>query len=250
MAPWHVGGEFMQLKLVENSEDAAAFVRAQSLMRKAGPAAGLPALGAPHALSECLVEEGQDGAASAFVWACIRSSGQDRPLVFWVQDRMTALEAGRPYLPGLAQEADLAGRFVLVQAKAAADMLWAMEEALLSGAASAVVGEIWGVPKALNFTATKRLQRAAKIGKTPCFLLRYGRERVASGAQERWQVQSVPSQAHNDDPDAPGAPAWRLDLFKTRTRHPSTWTVNYEREAHHLRLAAALADGPFLKDAG
>lgn len=176
----------MQLTLVENDEDTFALVRAQTLVCKAGQTPGVPALAAPHALTECLVEQGQDGAASAFVWACVRGQGQERPLVLWIQDRMTALEAGRPYLPGLAQDADFAGRFVLVQAKAATDMLWAMEEALLSGAVSAVIGEIWGMPKALNFTATKRLQRAAKIGKTPCFLLRYGQERAASGAHERW----------------------------------------------------------------
>ncbi|MEO0410794.1 MAG: hypothetical protein AAF221_02990 [Pseudomonadota bacterium] len=240
----------MQLKLVENGEDALALVRAQTLAHKAGHTAALPKLKAPHALSECLIHQARDGAGSSFAWASTRCNGQERPLMLWVQDAVTALEAGRPYLPGLQQEPDLAARFVLIQAKTAVDMLWAMEEALLSGAVSAVIGEIWGIPKALNFTATKRLQRAAQIGKTPCFLLRYGQERAASGAHERWQVQSAPSKPHDDDPGAPGAPTWRLDLFKARTRQPSIWTVNYEREAHHLHLAAPLADGSVLKNAG
>lgn len=212
-----------------------------------------PQLRAPCALSEMMVARAQDGAASAFAWAlatgAVDYKAQGRPLVFWVQDRMSAMEAGKPYLPGLGGVEDLAQRFVLIQAKAGQDMLWAMEEALLSGSASSVIGEIWGVPKALNFTATKRLQRAAQIGKTPCLLLRYGQEKPASGAYERWCVASQPSAPHCDDPAAPGLPRWHLDLFKARTRQPSVWNVEYDRKTHHLHLAAPLADGQISKSA-
>lgn len=223
----------------------------------------VPALRAPYALTEVLVEDAQDGAASAFVWALAHGAALQRPLVVWVQDRMSSMEAGKPYVPGLGQGDALAQRFVLIEAKAGQDMLWAMEEVLLSGAASCVIGEVWGLPKALNFTATKRLQRSAQIGKTPCLLLRYGREKVASGAHERWQVASRPSQPQANDTAAPGNPRWNLDLFKARARQPSVWTVDYkkaeqkrgadddrchEKQAHRLHLAAPLADGPVFKN--
>jgi len=233
------------------ARDALKLVPATALVQRQARKT-LPQLKAPLGLSEILVGEAQDGAPSAFAWAMAQALSPERPLIVWVQDRLTALETGRPYLPGLDSnvlDSRVAERFLLIATKAGQDMLWAMEEALLSGAASAVIGEIWGVPKALNFTATKRLQRAAQIGKTPCLLMRYGREKPASGAHERWQVTSQPSGPHPHNPDAPGRPGWTLDLFKARTRGPSIWTVEYDSQSHHLHLAAALADGPVFKSA-
>lgn len=218
------------------------------VLKQAGSRA-VPALHAPCVLSEVLVDGAGDGAASAFVWALACGVHKERPLILWAQDRLVSLEAGQPYLPGLHGDAALDQRFVLIRAKASQDMLWAMEEALLSGAAACVIGEIWGHPKCLTFTATKRLQRAAQIGKTPCLLLRYGRERVSSGAYERWHAASQPSAAHPDDPAAPGPPRWSLDLFKARTRQPSDWKVEYDQPAHRLHLAAPLGDGSVRKTA-
>lgn len=223
--------------------DMQEFMSAKTLLKRE-LSRELPRLHAPCALSEVLVESAEDGAASAFAWALACGSKSERPLLVWLQDRLCALEAGRPYVPGLASHAGLEQRFVLIEAKASQDMLWAMEEALLSGAVSCVIGEIWGEPKCLTFTATKRLQRAAQMGKTPCLLLRYGRGRAASGAHERWSVHSQPSAPHSDDPAAPGPPGWSLDLFKARTRQPATWTTHYDQETHRLHLAAPLGDGP------
>ncbi|MEM6683809.1 MAG: hypothetical protein AAF607_16360 [Pseudomonadota bacterium] len=244
-----------QLTLAASNDDAARdalkLVPATALLQRQA-AGALPKLEAPRALSEILVAEPQDGAASAFAWAMAQALSPERPLIVWVQDQMTMLETGRPYVPGLCDTVlgnDVARRFLLIATKAGQDMLWAMEEVLLSGAASAVIGEIWGLPKALNFTATKRLQRAAQIGKTPCLLTRYGREKPASGAHERWHVTSRASGPHPQNSEAPGRPAWALDLFKARTRQPSLWTVEYDKQSHHLHLAAALADGPVFKSA-
>ena len=75
----------------------------------------------------------------------------DRPLL-WVQDRMAILESGRIYPPGLPTR-DL----IHVEARDARDALWAMEEGLRCATLSCVIGEIWGDPKALDFTATRRL---------------------------------------------------------------------------------------------
>ena len=50
-----------------------------------------------------------------------------------------------------------------VEARDARDALWAMEEGLrCAGAVGAVIGELWGDPAALDFTATRRLAVAAE----------------------------------------------------------------------------------------
>ena len=79
-----------------------------------------------------------------------------KPLL-WVQERMAILESGRIYPPGLGG-IDL----IHVEARDARAALWAMEEGLRCAALGAVIGELWGDPAALDFTATRRLAVAAE----------------------------------------------------------------------------------------
>ncbi|MEM6834125.1 MAG: hypothetical protein AAF562_10945 [Pseudomonadota bacterium] len=257
---------------------ALSLVPASTLSPRKARQRQLPALKASQGLTEVLVDGARDGAASAFAVAAALGAlasrkgaakdgaGAQASLICWVQDPMSRLEAGQPYPHGV-----FGAQLALVRAGSPADMLWAMEEALLSGAVGAVIGEVWGAPKALSFTATKRLQRAAQIGKTPAILLRYGSvqdgARPASGAHERWVLKSQPSVPHPDDPTAPGPPGWHLDRFKTRLAAPSHWTAHYEPETntllapddqkspqppdyeptHPLPMAPSLAHGALLK---
>ena len=252
---------------------ALSLVPASTLSPRKARQRQLPALKASQGLTEVLVDGARDGAASAFAVAAALGALASRKgaavthasLICWVQDPMSRLEAGQPYPHGLFGP-DISAQLALVRAGSPADMLWAMEEALLSGAVGAVIGEVWGVPKALSFTATKRLQRAAQIGKTPAILLRYGPAqegtRPASGAHERWVLKSQPSGPHCYDPAAPGPPGWQLDRFKTRLAAPSHWTAHYDPETntlfapndqsssdppHSVPMASSLAHGALLK---
>lgn len=232
------------LQLVASKPALPSLMRASHLAPKSASRLALPALKAPQALTEVMIEGARDGAASAFAAAMALGLPETihhamaqaaKTLTVWVLDSMSRLEAGLPYPHGVSGSAE---HLALVKARDAAELLWAMEEALLSGAAKAVIGEVWGMPKALNFTATKRLQRAAQLGKTPAILLRYGAAeegmRPASGAHERWVVTSQPSAGHRDDPAAPGPPGWFLDRFKTRLSTPSSWTCFYDHDQHAL----------------
>ena len=103
-----------------------------------------------------------------------------------------------------------------VEARDARDALWAMEEGVRCAGLSAVIGEIWGDPRALDFTATRRLAVASERSASPCWLVRLGGTANLSGARMRWRIASAPSLANALDPRAPGTPAWDAELFRAR----------------------------------
>lgn len=162
-----------------------------------------------------------------------------RPLL-WVQERMAILESGRIHPPGLGA-ADL----IHVEARDARDALWAMEEGLRCAAIGAVIGELWGDPAALDFTATRRLAVAAERHGVAAFLIRLGGHANLSGARMRWRVASAPSPPHPLNPRAPGTPAWDTELFRARGFAPGRWKVGDEPQggnADRVDLAAATSD--------
>jgi protein ImuA len=161
--------------------------------------------------------------------------------LLWVQDRMAILESGRVHPPGLRPQ-DL----IHVEARDARDALWAMEEGVRCSCLSAVIGEIWGDPRTLDFTATRRLAVAAERSGTPCWLVRLGGTANLSGARMRWRIASAPSLANDLDPRAPGTPAWDAELFRARGMPPGRWNVAHEAGAFHLAAASgdrALGEG-------
>jgi protein ImuA len=146
---------------------------------------------------------------------------------------MAILESGRIHPPGLPSQ-DL----IHVQARDARDALWAMEEGLRCAALSAVVGEIWGDPKALDFVATRRLAVASEQSAVPCWLVRLGGTANLSGARMRWRVASAPSLPHPLDPRAPGSAAWDTELFRARGSPPGRWSIAHEAGRFHLVAAS------------
>jgi protein ImuA len=97
-----------------------------------------------------------------------------------------------------------------------------------------VIGEIWGDPRALDFTATRRLAVASERSGTPCWLVRLGGTANLSGARMRWRVESAPSLINDLDPRAPGLPAWDAELFRARGSPPGRWTLAHDSDRFHL----------------
>jgi len=184
----------------------------------------LPAPSRPT-LSELFAAHPRDGGWTAFLLAQIDTAGP----VLWVQQRMAILESGRVYPPGLPV-ADL----IHVEARDAREALWAMEEGLKCRTLSAVIGELWGDPAVLDFTATRRLAVAAERSHVPCWLVRLGGAANLSGARMRWRITSAPSLANPFDPRAPGAPAWDAELFRARGAPPGRWSLAHDAGAFHL----------------
>jgi len=187
----------------------------------------LPAPPSPT-LSELFAVHPRDGGWVGFLAAQVEGT---KPLL-WVQDRMAILEAGRVHPPGLPNR-----NLIHVEARDAKDALWAMEEGLRCAALSCVIGELWGDPKVLDFTATRRLAVASERSGVTAFLIRLGGHANLSGARMRWRIASMPSQHNPLDPRAPGLPAWDAELFRARGLPPGRWSISHEADRFHLVTA-------------
>ena len=210
---------------------AQARVSAQRL-RRTGP---LPSQGhwtLPQApkptLSELFAANPRDGGWTGFLLPQLDAA---KPLL-WVQDRMAIVEAGRVHPAGLGQ-----AKLIHVEARDARDALWAMEEGLRCSGLSAVIGELWGDPASLDFTATRRLAVAAERAGVPCWLVRLHGTANLSGARMRWRIASGPSLPHALDPKAPGLPAWNAELFRARGFAPGSWNIAHEAGRFHWLAA-------------
>ena len=193
------------------------------------------------ALTDLLPTRPFDPAVTGFALASL-PQGRDGP-VLWVQDRASRQENGQLYTPSL--KAFGVTRPVLqIMVNHPRDVLWAMEEGAACSALSAVIGEVYGAPKVLSFTATKRLALRSEASGVPVFMIRAGDPGNLSAARARWRVGSLPSKINPDNPQAPGAARWDTDLFRARGRAPGRWVAAYERgTSNGLRFLPRADDG-------
>lgn len=118
------------------------------------------------------------------------------------------------------------GRFIFVAPQRAEDLLWAMEEALRSGAVPLVVADMPGFPA---LTPVRRLHLAAEAGaaqapRPPLGLLLTPDEGGAQGVETRWVMQ--PDMA----PDMTNALPhdhlrWHLARSRARRAPPRDWHI-------------------------
>lgn len=152
----------------------------------------------------------------------------DQRMWLWVQDKEALRRTGRPYRPGLPRA--LRHRLIHVAAASAEDVLFALEEGLRCRDLAFVIGEIAGNPRALSFTAQRRLSLAAERHGVPLWLVRLDAARDLSSARMRWQAQAAPSSPSRWNTQAPGAPSWRAELFRARSHPPGEWVLGEEDE--------------------
>ncbi|MEM1195276.1 MAG: recA-like protein [Pseudomonadota bacterium] len=149
---------------------------------------------------------------------------QDRRPVLWVQESRAIQQGGRPYLHGLPCE--LRDRIIHVEAKTPEDILFALEEGLRCKDLACVIGEIVGNPRALDFTASRRLSLAAEKHGTPLWLVRLEAQPDLSSARMRWRVETAPSCAPDWNNEAPGIARWKAELFRARRHAPGQWIMH------------------------
>ena len=191
-------------------------------------------------LQEAFSAQAADPSAVAFVLCAL---GRERRPVMWVQDRASRRWNGRLHAAGLGGMHP-EGAILRVEVGHPRDVLWAMEEGAASAALSAVVGEIHGAPRVLDFRATKRLALRAKASGVPVWLIRSGDGGGLSAARERWRLRAAPSEAHPFDARAPGHALWEADLFRAWGRPPGRWIASHEPgAADRLRLLPPLGGG-------
>ena len=178
-----------------------------------------------------------------------QGEGEDRRAVLWVQDHSSILLNGRVYRAGLP--AELQERLIHVAAKTSQDALFALEEGLRCRDFACVIGEIAGNPKALDFTASRRLSLAAEQHGICLWLVRHDAPRDLSAARMRWQVCAARSPASRWNAHAPGVPSWQAELFRARTYTEGEWILRHDtqrlsaepvRQAYPVGLALAAGD--------
>ena len=191
----------------------------------------------PLGLEEAVAAEPRDWAAAA-AFALWRADGgaDPRPLVL-VTVKAWRGERGGFSARGLAALGVDPGRVIQVRAEREMEALWAMEEALKSGAVRGAVGTV----EQASLVATRRLDFAAREGRATGVLLRIGSGDL-SAARLRWRLSAAPSAAHPFDPRAPGDARLKAELTRRRDGPLGAWDLEQDHETHRLRLAAGLAD--------
>ena len=127
-------------------------------------------------------------------------------------------------------------RVILVETAHRTQTLWAMEEALRSGAPAAVAGII----DKLDLKLSQRLHLAAVDCGLPLLLVRPAHDLESSAAATRWRIGTA--EAARDRFGLITRPRWHLHLERVRNGRPGEWVVEYDHVAHRFSLAAALAD--------
>lgn len=153
--------------------------------------------------------------------------------VLWVQDVKAIRLGGRPCLAGLPP--DLRHRLIHVAAATPEDALFALEEGLKCRDIACVIGEIAGNPKALSFTASRRLSLTAEKHGVRLWLVRLDAEPDLSSARMRWQVHAAPSPVPRWNAAAPGTSIWHAELFRARTHAPGEWSLSDDAGTLRIR---------------
>ncbi|MBX7459709.1 ImuA family protein [Qipengyuania huizhouensis] len=212
----------------------------------------LPELRLPHSVWE-IFGSGDDAACDALALAFAQEhcpDGNEDRKWLWVQDAPSIRFSGRPFLHGVPPA--LRSGLIHVEAGSAANALWAMEEGVRCGALSFVLGEIAGNPRALDFTATRRLVLAAERHGVALYLLRREGFANLSAARLRWQVAAAPSALHRWNAIAPGAPRARAELFRGRGVKPGTFVLGHgvgsHEPDHRLAVVSDIRDRPLEPD--
>lgn len=176
------------------------------------------------------------GLALALARDALVAAGEsdDSRQVLWVQDRAAIRKGGRPCLAGLPP--DLTHRLIHVAAATPEDALFALEEGLKCRDIACVIGEIAENPRALSFTASRRLSLTAEKHGVRLWLVRLDAAPDLSSARMRWEVRAAPSATPRWNPAAPGMATWHAELFRARTHAAGKWTLS--DDAGTLRLAS------------
>jgi len=201
------------------------------------------------------------GAATGFLAALLaRLAARRDGFLLWAGDGVSPNEAAALHGPGLYRFGLDPGRILTASCRSARDVLWAMEEGLACPGLVAVVGEMRGDAKALDLTASRRLDLRARQGGVLTVLLRFSAREPAMTAATRWRVAPHPAgRDRTGESEAnPGeGVAWRLDLERNRDGAEATWTVEWTHgecgfallPTHPVDLAAASGDRPAREDA-
>jgi len=195
------------------------------------PHGGLP-FGALHEITSG--HENDLPASLGFTTALLGRVPPGGPIIFVFSRKRTGL--GRLYGHGLNALGLDPGRVLLVETQDDAQALWAIEEALRSGAPAAVVGM---TATAIDLKSSQRLNLAA--GDSGRLLLLVQPEQLAglNVAMTRWRIGALT--AAKDRFGLIARWRWQLSLERCRNGRTGEWQVEFDHAAHRFSLVSPLA---------
>jgi len=190
-----------------------------------------------HEIWPTAPDDGPSAAGFALMLA-LRASGKQGAIV-WIGQEPG--RAGTLYPPGLAELGIDPARILFVATPDEKALLRAAADVVRSPAAAVAVIAPAGPAPLLDLTASRRLTLFAEASGTTTILLRTADPHAPSAATTRWQVKAAPSQAL--EANAPGHPAFTLDLLRQRGGAPSFgWHLEWDRDrASFAPLSRAVA---------
>lgn len=161
-------------------------------------------------------------------------------LVFWLRLGDAQRRGGLLHGPGLAEMGCDPARLILGVLPDPLSLLRAAAEIARCNAISVAVVELWGDPRPLDLTASRRLALAAESSGVTVLMLRIGAEPSPSAARSRWSVASAP--AAPLAANAPGHPTFDLELLRQRGRPAGgRWRMEWNRDLGCFEQKAPLS---------
>lgn len=180
---------------------------------------------------ELVAESEAAGSGAGFAGVLAHRLGGE---MIWLRERDAELRSGQLHAPGVAAIGIDPARLLLGVLPDAAAVLRAAADAVRCAGLGSVVIELWGNPRAYDLTASRRLALLAEASGVTALLLRVGGAVAPSAAQTRIGVSPAPSVPLAAD--APGHPAWTIELQRQRGRPAGgIWRVKWDREHGQLR---------------
>ena len=189
-------------------------------------------------LHELFAAEPEDsGSAAGFAAMLAGLAMPPTAPLLWLRQEEAETRGGRLHAPGLAEIGIDPARLVLVAVADPVTLLRAAADVVRCAQIGAAVIELWGRPRALDLTASRRRAVAAEETGVTVLMLRGGAEPAPSAAQTRWQIAAAPSLAL--EAGAPGHPAFDISLLRQRGRPDGgRWRVEWDREQGRFHKSA------------
>ena len=186
---------------------------------------------------EFFAADALDGASAAAFAAllALRTPGQT-PLL-WLRTVDAGRRTGHIYAPGIAELGGDPGRLLLIETADPRMLLACANDAVRCAGSAAVIVESWGKFPLLDLTAGRRLTLGARDAGTTLLMLRLNAAPTPSVAETRWSIVAAPSRELQAD--APGAPAFDLELLRWRGGPAGTrWRLDWDKDEQAFRDAA------------
>ncbi|PZU06615.1 hypothetical protein [Sphingomonas sp.] len=157
----------------------------------------------------------------------LRAGGRNGNII-WLSEAKR--DRGLLHGPGILELGADPARLLFVTVPDEKALLRAAADVVRSPAAGTAVIAPGPRPRLLDLTATRRLMLFAERSGVTVLLLRGIGAEAPSAAATRWRIAAAPSKPL--EADAPGAPAFTVDLLRRRGGAPSPgWRLEWDRDA-------------------